>query len=887
MASRSSAVGTFALLILGFVCVWMFIRSQIAGIEELIPVVRESRIPLILELSQAEQGIGYPRDTDFRRPFTDPNRNLDVPGVPFAMPLPGELAFRDLPAHPEARLSYGYGIELVGKAEAEGATISFLVEAAASDAPDRWHELARTSMQCGAVGAEPSRARHEAILPEELLGERIDLRLRTRSDRPLSQLALIPVFASPVLSSTGKEVRVEELSHTVVEVLDDLLGRYEAAVEQDDDWELVSHSTTREFCFAIRRDEDGTEHPPLPLETSGITASFETDDRFFAPRGGPMPALFFDFDHTIVRYPVEVPEDGATLEYFVGVDFRCIGVGSALFQVSVDGQTVARHVLNPENRPEQRGWLPVEIDLEPWAGQQILLGFHGEAANLGSKTIALTGPLPMGGEERYSLEVKRVRGAFGRPRIVKRSSVHPHLSRKGDRPSVVIVNVETFRRDAPACYGGIDGISPTLDRLAAEGLRVESCVTVAPWTSPSVASLLSGVHPWTHGVTWYAESFLADSVSTLAELASARGIVTAGFSSNELISAEKNYDQGFQTFFLAPYANGHQMVSTFEDWLEDHRDLQFLVYLHLFEPHHPYNAPGEDRRRYVPAELSDLDAEQAYERIQQRILQGDPPGPEEDDVRLMRALYAGEVRYLDRQLGRLRTALERAGLDERVVLIVTGDHGEEFCEHGLFGHGSHVYGESVEVPLVFWGPGIIEPGRTLAGPVENAALFGTVLELLGVPYDRQRARPALQLNAEQASGQAYTSTAQGLRELALVDGQPAVRFKPLHCLRTRSHSLIFSPAGSEQPAEFGLFDLAADPAETNSLVESEVGLLEQLKERMEKAYSLARKIRHGMRATALDARTMQAIGELGYLGGSAEEPGETLFGEQETEEEDG
>jgi len=856
------------------------------GVESRAPVVRESRIPLLLRLDGAIQARGYPKDTDYHQPFIDAHRNYDDPGIPVILPLNGELRFPDLPVHRGALLSFGYGIEQVDGGQAPGARIAFEVSAFPERREEGRRELWRSELICGPVGSPAWRETARVELPAEWVGERVAIGFATHCDRALPEGSALPAYLSPVLASEGSERRLSNLERTRTVVLEDLLDRYEQAIEADEEHEWISHTTTTEFCFAVRRDADGRAYDPEPILTSGVTLALDPDTRSKAARGGVRPALFFDWDHTICRYPVDVPAGGAELRFEIGVDHRCAGVGEAEFLVEIDGREVFSRSLDPGKRPDERGWHPVSIDLTPFAGRTILIAFSGEIGVRGPVSIELQEPQEVGEGKPYTLEVKRVRGAFARPRITRQLQSDRRLSVSGERPSVVVVNVETFRADAPSCYGGPEGITPALDALAAEGLLIERCVTAAPWTSPSVASLFTGLYPQSHGVTSYARSLLPESVATLAERASDAGVTTAAFCSNELISTNKNFDQGFETFFLAPYANARQLVKTFDDWLEDNQDLQFLAYLHLFEPHHPYNAPGADRDRYVPEELKQIDPEQALARLKGRLLAGDPIRPDEPDVLALHALYLGEVRYLDRQLERLRAALQERSLEQRVVLIVTGDHGEEFLEHGLLGHGSNVYAESVRVPLVFWGPGVVPAGERLTGPVEGARLFATILELMKVPYEAATVRPALRFFEPDQGLPAYSSTAHGIRGIETGEtGETGVRvlFRSIHGLRNRRSSLIYAPAvgvpdeGRFDPSWLGLHDLNNDPGEQLDLSGSRPKLFDDMRKLMEHAHAIALRSRHGLEVGEIDLGTRRAMGQLGYLQGENADQGERLF----------
>ena len=874
---------SWPLTLLAFAAViggWFLLRDEAADSDGDRLVRKESRIPLILRLDEAVQEEGFPPDSDFRVILTGPERSVDEPGLPFAMPLTGALRFGDLPVHPEATLVFGHAIERVVLEEAVGATIDFVVRAIPRSGDERGNEprdqrpdaveIFRAPLVCGEVGAAPAPLRHRVPLPAGLVGARVDLVFATECDRELARNAAVPVYLGPLLESQGREVPLDEVVSSVTVLVEDLLERYDAATAADPRWLPPAPGDTLETCFAEGRDGNGDPLPPIPNPTFGVTAGFDPDDRFYAPRGETRPALFFGDDATLVRYRVRVPREGALLAFAIGVDPRSHGVGSAEFLVTIDGETALRRELDPEVRPPDRGWHEHTVDLAAHAGGEIEIEFAGRTSVRDSRILPLDVKHRAGSSLHGTLTVHQVRGAFGRPRLIRREEVPHRAARAPDRPSVVFVQVETFRADAPSCYGGIEGITPALDRLAREGVRVEGCITVAPWTAPSVASVLTGLYPATHGVVSYPSSYLPESALTLAERAARAGIATIGLSTNDLVSGPKNFDQGFETFLLAPYANARPVVETFGAWLVDHADEQFFAYLHLVEPHHPWNAPGEDAMRYVSPRLRDRDAREAYDRLLRESVAAPDAAPDPDDLQLMRALYLGEVHYLDRQLGRLRELLVAAGLEGRVVLIVTGDHGEEFGEHGALGHGWTVHAPAVEVPLVAWGPGLIPAGRVLTGPVENVALHAGVLELLGVPYDPDCVRPPLRFDSARIAGPAYSTTSHGIRSAEITDDEELLIFyTPLHALRDERWTFLYSPGdpATDFPSSYHLYDRASDPGEQVDLAGTRPEEEKRLKELLRRLYHASTATRLGTRSERLDEETLDALRKLGYFGG--------------------
>lgn len=873
-ARRSASI---VVLILAILVGYFVLKPK--HVEKLIPVVRESRISLIERLDSAEQVSGFPEHQRWLLLRTTAERNSDDPLVPILMPATGEIAFRDLPLHPGAKLRFGFGFEHVTSAAAAEATTTFTVKARGRTGEKELFSAKRSPE----FGAPPRREPVAIDLPPDRLGDRIDLVFAVATDREVGELEIEPAFSSPVIESSGVKLRVAELATSVEGLVLDLLEAFPAALEADDELEeivLTPAAGHPERVYALKTLADGTTEE-LPTIQRARVPAFDAAQRQDAVSWGTYPALVFGLDGVVGRFGFEVPEEGAWFRTRIGVDRRSNPVGGAEFAVTIDGERVFARSLAPDVTRADAGWHDVSIDLGEWAGRRIVLGLEG-ALEVGTPAIVKgTDQPPLGEPIPHQLEVRRVQAAFAQPRVVTRTAVPRRLAAKRDpaRPSVIFVNVETLRADVLGCYGGRAEVSPALDRLAAEGVRVDPCIAVAPWTAPSVASVFTGLYPYAHGVISYPQSYLAETVETLAERAARSGVTTAAFVTNELISEQKNFDQGFETFRPLPYANARQVVSEFGDWLEDHRDLQFFAYLHLFEPHDPCHAPGDDLDRFTPDHLKGADSREALKRVFAKIGAGTPPSPDDDDVKLLRARYLGEIRYLDRQLERLRALLEAKNLLGRVVVVVTGDHGEEFCEHGMIGHGSQCFDESVAVPLVIFGPGFVPAGKVIAGPIENTALYATVLRLLDVPFDEKAVEPALDFDDESPGGSAYSSTEQGIRQIVY----PDILVKTVHRLRTRTKSFHFTPRGVDEagetthPAECTAFDLESDPAETKDVSRAPGFDLESLKKALKAAWTFAHSQSHGIEVDATDDSTLDALRRLGYTSGARTNAAGALF----------
>jgi len=378
-------------------------------------------------------------------------------------------------------------------------------------------------------------------------------------------------------------------------------------------------------------------------------------------------------------------------------------------------------------------------------------------------------------------------------------------------PSVIVVLIDTLRADRLGCYGASPSPSPNLDALATTGLVFERAIAQAPWTLPSVTSIFTGLHPRSHGVIGAAPgpprdeadpAFLADVLPTLAERAQEAGITTVGVSANPLVSRATNLARGFESFVefswnrtRHDWPHADEVNAPFFRWLAENRGRRFFAYLHYMEPHDPYTPPEAHRptpppgvRREITGDFHGLATE-----INRR--HATPLSPVE--LGFVRALYDAEIRSWDDAFGKLLAALDREGVRDSTVVLVTGDHGEEFQEHGRLKHRVQLYDESIHVPLVIAGPTL--GARRIAAQAQGIDVFPTVAAILGATVPA--GLPGQNLLAERTPPPAFSETRYGIT--------PDDTQTETVSLTTASWKLIHAPAF----ARFELYDLVHDPKE--------------------------------------------------------------------------
>jgi choline-sulfatase len=306
---------------------------------------------------------------------------------------------------------------------------------------------------------------------------------------------------------------------------------------------------------------------------------------------------------------------------------------------------------------------------------------------------------------------------------------------RGERPrNVIIYLVDTLRADHLGCYGYARPVSPRIDAFASEAVRFRHTVAQSSWTRPSVATLLTGLLPLTHGVNGRRDA-LAPQAVTLAEMLQARGYRTAGFVTNGNVAKSFGLGQGFETYRLLPKKHGAATDVNAEaaGWLDKvwTKDAPFFLFLHTVEPHAPYNPPLPFRQRFAASVKDDsLTRLRVFRRLAENKL---PTTPELR--RNLIDLYDAEIAANDAAFGDLIDLLVERGLWDDTVIVFVSDHGEEFLDHGDWEHGKTLHAEMLDVPLIVRAPGM--GGKVVERQAQHADLVPTLLDLLGLPVPPQ------------------------------------------------------------------------------------------------------------------------------------------------------
>lgn len=398
--------------------------------------------------------------------------------------------------------------------------------------------------------------------------------------------------------------------------------------------------------------------------------------------------------------------------------------------------------------------------------------------------------------------------------------------------NIILLTVDCLRADAVGCYGARSTATPAIDRLASHGARFSQAVTAGSWTQAAFPAILTSSYAAHHGGCL---DRLGARRPSPVEALSEFGYDTAGFSTNPHVSSETGYDRGFRTFVelipdekdpalrnlrggqsllrrplfhrlcsiagrrmlpARPYSSAKELTDEMLRWLGK-SPRPFFLWAHYMDAHWPYHVvDGLAEAEEIAAVWKDLSRFHHWARV---------PAPPFDEVQYLFNLYLNKVRAVDEQIGRLIDHLEKTGEASRTILCITSDHGEEFWEHGRWGHWeSNLCDEIVRVPLVVAVPGL-EGTRRVDRQVTTLDLMPTVLDFCGCPRPLGMKGNSLKPILEGANAECFTDEA--LCEM------PRASWHRI-AVRTEQFKYIWdsrSTAGGE------LYDLQSDPAEARDL----------------------------------------------------------------------
>lgn len=397
--------------------------------------------------------------------------------------------------------------------------------------------------------------------------------------------------------------------------------------------------------------------------------------------------------------------------------------------------------------------------------------------------------------------------------------------------NIILITVDTLRADRLGCYGFTPDVTPAMDRMAASGVRFENCIAQTPLTLPSHTTILTGTLPIYHGVRDNGGFVVPPQLQTLAEAFKTAGYKTAAFVSAYVLDSKWGLNQGFDYYFDRFDLGRFEKISLGEvqrraeetidealNWLEKNKSQKFFAWIHLYDPHTPYEPPEPFKSQFA-----------------------DRP-------------YLGEIAYTDSQLARFWNFLEKEQLLNNLFLVLASDHGESLGEHGETTHGFFVYQEGIHVPLIFVTPFERFQGKTYSGVVTLADIMPSLLEMTGLPV------PA------EVQGQSLVRYFSGRKKQVdnLVYSEtfyPRYHYgwSELRSFQNNRYKLIIAPVPE-------LYDLKVDPDEQKNLVYIEKKIYQELTRLAEDFEKKAGDSALEPDFASVDEETREKLAALGYLG---------------------
>jgi arylsulfatase A-like enzyme len=309
------------------------------------------------------------------------------------------------------------------------------------------------------------------------------------------------------------------------------------------------------------------------------------------------------------------------------------------------------------------------------------------------------------------------------------------------QPNVIFVTLDTVRTDAVGVYGGPDGITPTIDAIAAKGVRFDWAFSHAPTTLASHSSMFTGLDTHGHGVP--RNGFpLSDSHTTIFETLQEVGYDTIGVVAASVLGADMGIAQGFRLYddevrtdMGRRYEDRGDRVTRRARRLISQRDESkpLALWVHYYDAHSPYTAPSDYQARFVnPDHEITQEAASGHAILADWIRAGSFP---DEQMQWLIATYHAEVAWVDHQIDRLFDSLEADGLLENSLIVITADHGEMFGEqadHPL-GHGFEVDAWASRVPLIIARTGESYQAPVVTQPVKQSDIANTIMSMLGLP----------------------------------------------------------------------------------------------------------------------------------------------------------
>lgn len=420
--------------------------------------------------------------------------------------------------------------------------------------------------------------------------------------------------------------------------------------------------------------------------------------------------------------------------------------------------------------------------------------------------------------------------------------------------NVLLITVDTLRADHLSCYGYNRNTSPHIDALAKSGALFESLIAPRGLTWPSLTSLLTSLHPRTHGVRENGD-MLDESKLTLPQILKSQGYATAAFLTNMTTAPNRGFDSKIMT-----HGEDDRATRGAIHWLRHNPNRKFFVWVHYLAPHIPYAPPPPYDQKFQTTNKTF--------RIYYNQIALNKEKLNDEKLQYAIALYDGEIAYDDSLIGQLLDQLRKLDHLKDTIVIFTADHGEELYQRNFyFSHGCSIYDSVLHVPMIVRFPGMVPEGKRIQNVVENVDISPTILQMLSLPVPKTFEGHGLLPLIQAKSNSPDTKIAYS-----------EIRDK-VTSLRTNEWHYIYNPTGffpDCDPFRFAtderkngyviqkeeLYDVVSDPLERNNVISAQPRIADSMRSRTQVWVSQDKKT---YRQTEPDQKTQEELRALGYI----------------------
>lgn len=407
--------------------------------------------------------------------------------------------------------------------------------------------------------------------------------------------------------------------------------------------------------------------------------------------------------------------------------------------------------------------------------------------------------------------------------------------------NLLLITLDTTRADGMGLYNNKNHITPNIDRLGPNSVIFENCYANVPLTLPAHCSIFTGRYPHVHQVRNNGTYKLNPSETTLAEIYSSHGFQTSAIIASFTVSSKFGLDQGFDNYDenfgstevllnLKTEIPADQVYEKFLHWADDYDGQKFFLWVHFFDPHFPYIH-------------------------HENISGGQTPTLWES--------YESEIRYVDTYVGKIMETLAAKGLMDNTIIVIAGDHGEAFGEHGEYGHGIFCYEESLKVPLIIHNPQYIQEKTIITENISLVDILPSLLELNNYAIPKN------------ISGQSFVNLIQGKKEkkkrtiyFESVFGHEENNWAPPIGIVDNNFKYISLP-------EQELYDLKNDANETNNLFDNQRKFAGDMRSKLEQLM-FDSAINNNPTKRKLSRSDIRKLESLGYLSSFSNQAKQTM-----------